>query len=230
MRASTERWSPIATAYVLTAIAGCVDAVAYTRITGVFPANQSGNLILLGLAAGGTPGAPAWRTAGAIAAFAIGVMVTARVSARMGRGRDPGLLVAELVLLALAALLCGTLPVDDVSSTVEGALGTAALVALGLAMGVQTEVIGRVVGVGVSTTFETGALTHLAEQLGRPSASDTRAVAVLALGVATYVAGAAAGASIADRWSRPLTVPVAVLAVLVVVHAARARRAPRPAS
>ena len=93
-------------------------------------------------------------------------------------------------------------------------------------MGVQTEIISRVVGVGVSTTFETRALTRAAEQLGRPGATDTRVVTVLALGVATYVGGAAAGASIAAHWARPLTVPVAVLAALVLVHALRSRSAP----
>ena len=225
MRGTTLRSPQVATAYVLTAIAGCVDAIAFTRVTGVFPANQSGNLILLGLVAGGTPGAPVARTAGAIAAFAIGVMVAARVSGRLGRGRNPGLLASELVLLALAALLCGALPVDDVSATVEGIRGTAALVALGLAMGVQTEIIRRVIGVGVSTTFETGALTRAAEQLGRPGATDSRVVAVLALGVATYVGGAAAGASIAAHWARPLTVPLAALVALVLVHALRSRGA-----
>ena len=61
---------------MLTAVAGFVDAVAYTRVTGVFPANQSGNLILLGLVVGGTSGAPAARTAGAMAAFAVGVGVS----------------------------------------------------------------------------------------------------------------------------------------------------------
>ena len=229
MRGTTLRSPQVATAYVLTAVAGCVDAIAYTRITGVFPANQSGNLILLGLVAGGTPGAPVGRTAGAIAAFVVGVVIAARVGGRLGRGRDPSLLAAELALLALAALLCRSLPVDGVPSTIDGARGIGALVALGLAMGVQTEIIGRVVGVGVSTTFETGALTRLAEQLGHPGTTDTRVVLVLALGVATYVAGAAAGASIAAHWSRPLTVPVVALAVLVAVHALRPRRA-QPAS
>ncbi|MBL8777616.1 MAG: DUF1275 domain-containing protein [Acidimicrobiales bacterium] len=229
MRGATARSPQVATAYGLTAVAGCVDAIAYTRISGVFPANQSGNLILLGLVTGGAPGTPVGRTAAAIAAFALGVMAAARSSGRLGRGRDPGLLAAELALLALAALLVGALPVDGAPSTVDGARGIAALVVLGLAMGVQTEVIGRVVGVGVSTTFETGALTRLAEQLGRPGATDTRVVLVLALGVATYVAGAAAGASIAAHWSLPLMVPVAALALLVAVHALRSRRT-QPAS
>ena len=226
MRGATGRSPQIATAYVLTAVAGCVDAIAYTRISGVFPANQSGNLILLGLVAGGAPGTPMARTAAAIAAFALGVMAAARSSGGLGRGRDPGLLLCRGRRHApLLALLVGALPVDGAPSTVDGARGILALVVLGLAMGVQTEVIGRVVGVGVSTTFETGALTRLAEQLGRPGATDTRVVLVLALGVATYVAGAAAGASIAAHWSLPLTVPVAALAGLVAVHAPHAPRA-----
>ena len=225
MRGTTLRSPQVATAYVLTAIAGCVDAIAFTRVTGVFPANQSGNLILLGLGAGGFPGgAPVWRTAGAIAAFALGVMAAARCSGRFGRRRDPALLTVELGLLAAAVWLCGSLPPEGASSTVDGVRGTIALVVLGLAMGVQTEIIGRVVGVGVSTTFETGALTRLAEQLGRPGGTDLQVVTVLAVGVATYVGGAAAGSAIAEHWSRPLTVPVVALAAVTLAHAVRLRQ------
>lgn len=161
---------------MLTAVAGFVDAVAYTRVTGVFPANQSGNLILLGLVVGGTPGAPAARTAGAIAAFAVGVVV-------------------------------------------------AALVALGWPWGCSRD--HQPGGRG-------GREHHLRD--GGPDASGGAARASrghghprghrLALGVATYVGGAAAGASIAAHWARPLTVPVAVLAALVLVHALRSRSAP----
>ena len=210
---------------MLTAVAGFVDAVAYTRVTGVFPANQSGNLILLGLVVGGTPGAPAARTAGAIAAFAVGVVVAARVSGRLARGRDPGLLAAQLVLLGSAALLCRDLRVEHVSSTVEGVRGTAALVALGWPWGCSRDHQPGGRG-GREHHLRDGGLTRAAEQLGRPGATDTRVVTVLALGVATYVGGAAAEASIAAHWARPLTVPVAVLAALVLVHALRSRSAP----
>ncbi|MCB1016277.1 MAG: DUF1275 domain-containing protein [Acidimicrobiales bacterium] len=217
-----SRSTTLALALVLTLVAGAVDAVGFTRITGVFPANQSGNLILLGLAAGGFAPAPGWRTALAILAFAAGVITAGRIGARLGRHRMPSLLGAEAALLAVVTWAAG--PLRPAPTTVGGTRGLLCLVLLGLAMGVQTEVIRRVVGVGVSTTFESGALARLAEQLGRPDRPDPRTVVVLAVGITIYVLGAAAGSTLATHWDRAVVAPTATLLVLAVVSGVVVRR------
>ena len=52
----------LAVPVALAVVAGFVDAVGFSRVFGVFPANQSGNVIFLGMALGGSPGVPdAWR-------------------------------------------------------------------------------------------------------------------------------------------------------------------------
>ena len=45
----------------------------------------------------------------------------------------------------------------------DGPLSAVLLVLAGVAMGVQTDVISRLAGVGMSTTYQTGALTHIAQ-------------------------------------------------------------------
>jgi len=110
-----------------------------------------------------------------------------------------------------------------------------------LAMGWQNAALRRVAGVPVHTTFVTGILTHLAEEsvngwyawrdLRR--AGDARhpddAVAVafrrarLHGGVwASYLGGGVLGAFLAFRWDLwSLTLPLAVLVVLVAIDLAR---------
>ena len=57
-RARTTRALGPSVPIVLAAVAGFVDAVGFSRVFGVFPANQSGNVIFLGMALGGSAGVP----------------------------------------------------------------------------------------------------------------------------------------------------------------------------
>jgi uncharacterized membrane protein YoaK (UPF0700 family) len=88
-------------------------------------------------------------------------------------------------------------------------------------MGIQTEVIGRVAGVAVATTYQSGAIVRIAElasdrlRLGRRPAA-ARGVMILVVVLVAYVGGAALGAAL-DPWSAALFVPISVLVVLGVV-------------
>ena len=62
----------LAVSVTLAVTTGYVDAVGFARLLGVFPANQSGNLVFLGMAIGGHGPTPGWRTATAIVGFAGG--------------------------------------------------------------------------------------------------------------------------------------------------------------
>jgi len=217
----------IALAVVLALVAGCVDAISFERVFDVFPANQSGNAVFLGIALGHGRAGTAWRPAVAILAFGIGVTVAIVIGSRVReRIRSELLLTIEIVLLVplLIVLLDDPTPIAHLHG-----LGAGTLLALtACAMGMQTEVIGRVAGVAVATTYQTGAITHIAESVAhrlapghRPPAVG-RAVAVLLVVLVGYIAGAALGSSL--RTSRfAMVVPVALLAVTTLVLVVRRR-------
>ncbi|MFA5885152.1 MAG: DUF1275 family protein [Acidimicrobiia bacterium] len=90
-----------------------------------------------------------------------------------------------------------------------------------LAMGVQTDVIRRAAQVSVWTTFTTGAMVQLTDQVSeavvhgrRPMPEGRRVLVVLGAVLVAYVVGAAAGAAVVDAWGRALAVPVVVTGVL----------------
>jgi uncharacterized membrane protein YoaK (UPF0700 family) len=210
-------------AAVLAAVAGAVDAICFDRVFSVFPANQSGNAVLLGIGLGQGRGSQAWRPALAIAGFALGVAVAIVLGSRISRRRRPELLLAvEVGLLApLTIVLLGTAhPRVDLDG-----LATAGLLLLTCgAMGIQTEIIGRVAGVAVATTYQSGAIVRIAELATRsvdPSARPASLVpglAVLFVVLGSYVGGAAVGAALGS-WPAALVVPLGVLVVVGVLVA-----------
>jgi uncharacterized membrane protein YoaK (UPF0700 family) len=206
-------------AALLAAVAGFVDAVGFNRLFGVFPANQSGNVAFLGMAIGGTGPAAGWRCAISIAGFAIGTAAGYLLGQRLGRRKGPTLIVLELVLLVIVTIVAGRVDGRGLSGGLTGVV----LVSLGsFAMGIQTEAIRRVAGVGIATTYQSGAVARIGEVtaglLRRPTTPARWAapLPILAAVLVTYCGGAVLGATTLGRWSRPLTLPCIVLAVLVV--------------
>ncbi|HZP29271.1 MAG TPA: YoaK family protein [Acidimicrobiia bacterium] len=202
-------------AVMLAFAAGCVDAVCFDRVFAVFPANQSGNAILLGIALGRGDGAHTWRPAVAIVGFGLGVALAILLGSRVARRHRPEILLAlELALLVPVAVVV----LDDAHPASElGAVASGVLVALtACAMGLQTEVIGRVAGIAVATTYQTGAITRMAESIAhrvapaarRPEVA--RGLGILGCVLVAYVGGAAAGAGL-GTWRGSLLVPMAVL-------------------
>lgn len=205
----------------LAAVSGLVDAIAFGHLYDVFPANQSGNVVFFGVAIGEGDLAAMWAPATAMVGFALGAGISA---ALRRRGPIPGpartLLAIEALALAGVALAVG--PVDEVANPLGGFGGAAVLLALAVAMGVQTEILQAHAGVSISTTYQTGALTRIAENLagvGSPDpAARRRTIAVLATVFAAYVAGAAIGAFLVRRWGAVFLVPIALLALLALVQ------------
>lgn len=216
-------------AVALAVVAGCVDAISFERVFDVFPANQSGNAVLLGIELGHGRAGAAWRPAVAIFAFGVGVAAAIVIGSRVReRIRSELLLTIEIVLLVplLIVLIGDPTPIAHLHG-----LGAGTLLALtACAMGMQTEVIGRVAGVAVATTYQTGAITHIAESIAHRLAPGRRpppvgpAVAVLLVVLVGYIAGAALGASL--RSSRfAMVVPVALLVATTFVLVVRRRAA-----
>jgi uncharacterized membrane protein YoaK (UPF0700 family) len=207
-------------AVMLAVVTGFVDAVGFARLLGVFPANQSGNLVFLGMALGGEGPTPSWRSATVIVAFALGIALAFLVGSRLAdRRRGPTLLGMELALLATVMAISGPLHGDHARVGFEGWV---LIVLTGLAMGVQTEVIRHVAGVAVVTTYETGALVRVGEAISAPLRRGREARYACELGmlagvVVAYIAGAALGASALGNWRWPLVLPAAVLVALLVL-------------
>jgi uncharacterized membrane protein YoaK (UPF0700 family) len=211
-------------ALVLALVAGCVDAICFERVFNVFPANQSGNAVVLGIALGHGHGGEAWRPALAIVSFTAGVAVAIALGSRIDTARRAVLLLA----LEVAMLLPLTMVLLDDPGIASGLGGLSSGVLLALtasAMGIQTEVIGRAAGVAVATTYQTGAITRIGESMARRFAPARMSpisgpgIAVLLVVLAAYVTGAALGAALGDsRFA--MAVSVAILAVVGITLAA----------
>ena len=210
-------------AAVLAVVAGCVDAVCFGPVFDVFPANQSGNAVLLGIGVGRLSGAGAWPPAVAILGFAAGVTAATILRARVAQAwRAVLLLILEIALLLPLATVLATMtrPFDDLTGPESGAL----LVLTAIAMGLQTEVIVRVAGVGVATTYQTGAIARLAESAGqratRQPGGDGAPSGFVALGLVllAYVGGAALGAALRD-WDGAMFVPVGIVVAIAATVA-----------
>ncbi|MFI5268085.1 MAG: YoaK family protein, partial [Chloroflexota bacterium] len=195
----------------LTFTSGAIDATSYLGLGRVFTANMTGNMVLLGLAAGRVQGLEALRSGTAFAGYVIGVVIGARL---LGRRRDADVwprrvtlaLAIELVLLCgmtAGWLLTGAQPVRP---WLEILIAFSAA-----AMGIQSAAAQRLAVPGVATTYVTGTLSSVVTELGLFGHPTTgwplRAGVVLGLG-----AGAGLDALVLLHW--PLLAPLVPLLAL----------------
>jgi uncharacterized membrane protein YoaK (UPF0700 family) len=206
--------------------AGGVDAISFFGLGRVFTGNMTGNLVLLGLAAGQAKGSEVVRSAVSLAAFCTGVLLAVAIVSLISR-RRPGTrdsriwpvgvsVVLALQLLVQGGFLAGWLTVDGH----PGLTFEAVLVGLSaLAMGMQSDAVAALRVAGVTTTYVTGTLTGLLRALvvgGEDIPNRVRRAAVLG----GLLAGAVAGGVLMVEARRfapllPLGVTVTVLATAV---------------
>jgi uncharacterized membrane protein YoaK (UPF0700 family) len=163
--------------------------------------------------------------------FVLGIVVAQLVRRRVRGPRQmprlgAWLLVCELALFVAVIVITG--PIDRVH-VVGGGQGFVLIVLTSMAMGVQTEVIRRVAGTAVATTYQTGAMARMGEAVSRVLARtarlrEEREVVVLLVVLAAYVGGAAVGAAAPGRWRWSMILVAAVVAVLAVVWFVAPRR------
>jgi uncharacterized membrane protein YoaK (UPF0700 family) len=146
---------------LLTGAAAATDSVCYLGLGKVFPANMTGNTVLLATGIAGGQGAAAWRSAVALGGFVVG----AAVAALFPRSDEPFRLSRLVPLAAELGMLLGA--VFWWSVRAPGTSARLVLIALfGTAMGMQSAVVSRL-GVGVSTTYITGTWTAVSGWLAR---------------------------------------------------------------
>ncbi len=148
--------------------------LAFIRLGGVFASVMTGNLVLLGLAAGQTRAALALRAGLALAGYTVGTAVGTRIT-EGNPHRDETWPSWILVVLAVELVLLSALAVG-LELTGERPSPSDQLALLGVAavaMGLQSAAVRRLGVPGLSTTYMTGTLTAvIAGLVGR----DRRAV------------------------------------------------------
>ncbi|GID09214.1 DUF1275 family protein [Actinocatenispora rupis] len=203
---------------LLAAGAGATEAVSYLGLGRVLTAVMTGNLVLLGVAAGAGAGAEAVRSVVSLAGYVVGVAVAARfLGGTRADDTHPwprrvthaiGVQAAFQVLVWVGWLVANGRP--------EG-VGQAVLVGVSaVAMGFQARSVQALALPAGSTTYLTGTLTTVTGRLaaGGPREGVPRLLAL----IAAMLAGAAIGALLIST-ARPAA-PLLPLGLTVVVFAA----------
>ncbi|RKN10969.1 YoaK family protein [Streptomyces radicis] len=216
---------------LLTFTAGITDAISFFGLGGVFTANMTGNLVLVGMsaAAGGS-----WaelltgdvlRCTASFAGFAVGMLAGFRLlpaasPARPGSPWPRGFAAALAVVLALhVAFLAGW---AATGARPGGAEGAALILVSAAAMGTQTAAARGLDRAGITSTFVTGTLTSLIAGL----ATGDRRHAGLRCGIlGALLVGGLAGGLLLARWNVAAAAVAPATTALVVTLAAM--RGPR---
>ena len=204
---------------VLTLLTGATDAVGFLRLGGVFTSVMTGNMVLLGVAAGKGEAALAIHASVAFAGYVVGTLAGAHFSKHAAK--EGGLwprsfaraLLLEFVIFigfTIGWWLCGSDPI--------GAATYVLIVVNAVALGVQSSAVLSLGVPGLSTTYLTGTLTTVIHGIGRRAShgNSGRNTATLC----ALIGGASLGAATAV-WV-PALVPALLLGtlglVLVVGH------------
>jgi uncharacterized membrane protein YoaK (UPF0700 family) len=227
---------PFVLVLVLTVVAGFVDAFSLVALTGTFIANQTGNTVLIGIGLGQGHLGDVWPLAVAIGAFVAGAVLSPLLGIRATGGRQRARLLAVEVVLVGAYLVTALVAVGNTPVRAKG-VGLYFLILLsGAAMGIQTAIVTRARGAGVTTTFMSGMLAevgHLAGGLMSVRADGRRdremRLSIVAVAIATYTGGAALGALGAKHSTLWMLGPVVALVVLLAASVVQDRWSDEPA-
>jgi len=216
-----DRQGPASNALLtlLTIGTGAVDATSILSAERVFSSVNTGNLVLLGAAAGWH--GPALGAGVAVAAYAAGVASGARIRKEPAGRAGLWPRAVMLTLTIELAVLAGFSVVWELVHTRPGAWHALLLALLAGAMGLQSVAV-RKLG-GVSTTYLTGTMTAFVAGLVSGESRD-RSLRSLVL-LVSITAGAALGALVLHL--DPVLTPLVLagpLAIVVVVATIRSRQ------
>jgi uncharacterized membrane protein YoaK (UPF0700 family) len=192
MEAAMQRTeSPlIAIAVCLAALAGFVDALAFTSLGGFFASFMSGNSTRFGVGLGTAQAGDALTAAALILCFVSGVVVSSVIVRGAGDRHKPAVMAFVTAILVSAAI------VARLTS------GPGALLLLAVAMGAENGVFNRDGEVTIGVTYMTGSLVRMAQKLAAALMGEPDRwgwVPYLALWIG-FVAGAVSGAAAHLQW------------------------------
>lgn len=140
-------------AICLAALAGFVDALAFTSLGGFFASFMSGNTTRLGVGLGADLPGDAAVAGGLVMSFVSGVILASVITRwRQARFRE-SVMVLVTVLLVVAATLASLAP------------GPIVLIFLAMAMGCENGILNREGEVTVGVTYMTGSLVKMGQKL-----------------------------------------------------------------
>jgi len=192
---------------------GVVDALSWISLSGVFTANMTGNVLLVGIGAGGAQGADWFPALFALCWFLLGAGIAGRWTHRDGSEwtiRTTIVFAAVPVVLLLVAGFAMLWPPDRLSSA-----ALAAEAALALAMGAQGATAVRLAVPGLVTVAVTTATVGVGASLFLGGAARGTGVLPRLSAIVLLAAGAFTGGMLA-----PLGVPPALLVAAAVAAAA----------
>lgn len=214
----------------LTFTAANLDAVSYLGLGHVFPANMTGNTVLLGLGLASRDYAASSRSATALAAFLCAAAIVGSAPSRRGWSRTVTVaLTAEMVLLG--GLTGWWLAIGDAPDSASR-FGLIALA--GCAMGAQSAAVRRLHVSGVATTYITGTWTalstgvgaHVARGAGTDTVPDEPTHRRQAVVLGCYVTGALIGGLLYRQVHAAAVIAPLVLLAAVVGDVAVHRSGP----
>lgn len=213
--------------FALAVSSGAIDALSWLALGRVFSAFITGNIVFIGIGAGGADGPDVPRALVALAAFGAGAFVGARIVG--GASRPPAVMWPSRVTAALGTALVAEAVFLVLWTAVGGhpsARTADALIAMsGFAMGIQTV---AVFSLGLRAIFTTAATATFSVLVGdltgwQQLSGERQRLASIIVGL---VIGAAVGAALvvhARAWAAVF--PVAVSALVVATAALAFRRA-----
>jgi uncharacterized membrane protein YoaK (UPF0700 family) len=215
----THRTAPIL--LLLALAAGSLDAISYLRV-GVFPANMTGNTVLLAVAVAREHGERAAHSATALGGFGLGVAVGVGLMPRLGGAWPRSAMPALLLETAILALLA----VESIAGVAGLRYEEIALAAV--AMGAQSSAVRSSHVSGVTTTYMTGTyMNAIARAVNRlRGVPPTREAPPGLPGAAwvTYAIGALAAGVAEKAWhADSILIPLVIVAVIT----AAATRSPK---
>ncbi len=139
--------------------AGIVDVIGYLSLGHVFTANMTGNIVLLGIAAGSSLQLTALHSIIALSGFVLGVLLAVVVGGKHEKTFWPKavtrIFIIEVMILLLFALM-------TIFPYTQGAYFML-IILLSMAMGMQTAAARKLNVAGISTTVLTSTLANLFE-------------------------------------------------------------------
>jgi uncharacterized membrane protein YoaK (UPF0700 family) len=206
---------------LLAALSGATDAIGLVALGGAFTSVMTGNMVLVGLAAGTGDATALGLVAAAIGGYMVGVFAGARAAGEPQPGQGPWprdvnrALVVEMVAIVIFAAAWWSLGSEPPDGWFAPLIAVNAF-----ALGVQSSAILRFGVSGLSTTYMTGTLTTMIIRLAaRHPLTSIRTSGVL---LGALITGAAAAGLLAEM--APAGVPALQLVLIGIVVAVGSRR------